>query len=185
MPCSFMMKLAKVRASMSSMPHSAPNANAVSYSSPPEACRYSLRLTTVKWVGLIFAMRPHAMVQPKHALLVTRLRWPSSPVARIAFALIFSVPSNCTSRELRVGSPPQPCMLSIIALVPYFSRPRRPGSSQSLALVSATTDMKRFGSSTVTPFVPRTAMALSCFEPMTAPTPERPAARCRSFTTHA
>ena len=125
------------------------------------------------------------MVQPKHALLATRLRWPSSPVARIARALIFTEPGNCTSWELRVGRPPNWCMLSIMALVPYLVRPRRPGSSQSLALVSATTAMKRFGSSTVTPFVPRTATALSCFEPITAPTPERPAARCRSLTTQA
>ena len=34
----------------------------------------------------------------------------------------------------------------------------------------------------VVPRVPRTAIALRFFDPITAPTPERPAARCRSFT---
>ena len=33
-----------------------------------------------------------------------------------------------------------------------------------------------------TPLVPRTAIALRFLEPATAPTPERPAARCRSLT---
>jgi len=33
-----------------------------------------------------------------------------------------------------------------------------------------------------TPLVPRTATAFRFFEPITAPTPERPAARCRSLT---
>ncbi len=36
-----------------------------------------------------------------------------------------------------------------------------------------------------TPSVPRTAIAFRFFDPITAPTPERPAARCRSLTTAA
>ena len=59
---------------MSSMPTTGPKAYAVSYSSPPEAWRYSGRLTMVKWFASMCAIRPHAMVQPKHALLVMRLR---------------------------------------------------------------------------------------------------------------
>ena len=43
--------------------------------------------------------------------------------------------------------------------------------------------MNPAGSATRTPCVPRTTMALSCLEPMTAPTPERPAARPMSFIT--
>ena len=46
--------------------------------------------------------------------------------------------------------------------------------------------MNSFGSAMLpTPLVPRTAIAFRFFEPITAPTPERPAARCRSFTTAA
>lgn len=46
--------------------------------------------------------------------------------------------------------------------------------------------MKALGSRMLpTPLVPRTAMALRFLLPMTAPTPERPAARCRSLTTAA
>src|ERR1700730_15965624 len=36
-----------------------------------------------------------------------------------------------------------------------------------------------------TPLVPRTAIALMFFDPITAPTPERPAARCRALMTAA
>ena len=43
--------------------------------------------------------------------------------------------------------------------------------------------MKAFGFLTLpTPFVPRTAIALRFLLPITAPTPERPAARCKSLT---
>ena len=45
--------------------------------------------------------------------------------------------------------------------------------------------MKEPTSSTETPKVPRIATALRFFDPITVPTPERPAARCMSFTTQA
>ena len=46
--------------------------------------------------------------------------------------------------------------------------------------------MKALGSRILpTPLVPRTAIALRFLLPITVPTPERPAARCRSLTTAA
>jgi hypothetical protein len=51
---------------------------------------------------------------------------------------------------------------------------------------SAVTCMKALASAMLpTPLVPRTAIAFRFLLPITAPTPERPAARCRSFTTAA
>ena len=170
---------------MSSTPTTGPKAKAVSYSRPPEAWRYCGRLTMVKWSSSMCAMRPQAMVQPKQALLVIRLRWPLAWVSIMAAGLILSTPSNWTSLKLRVGRPPNSCMESIIALVPYSVRPLRPSLSARSALVSLTAAMKRLGSSTPTPTVPCTAIALRFLEPITAPTPERPAARCRSLTTQA
>jgi len=57
------------------------------------------------------------------------------------------------------------------------------GWSCRIFFFSAVTFMKAFGSLMFpTPFVPRTAIAFSILLPATAPTPERPAARCRSLT---
>ena len=133
----------------------------------------------------MWAIRPQAMVQPKQALLVRRLRWPEVSTAFMAAGLMFSVPSNWTSLKLRVGRPPNSCIMSIMALVPFSVRSLRPSLSASPWLVSLTAAMKRLGSSTLTPTVPWTATAFRFFEPMTAPTPERPAARCRSLTMQA
>jgi hypothetical protein len=55
--------------------------------------------------------------------------------------------------------------------------------SARIFFFSKVTLMKSFGLAMLaTPLVPRTAIAFRFFEPATAPTPERPAARCRSFT---
>ena len=52
--------------------------------------------------------------------------------------------------------------------------------------VGAVTRMNSLGLAILpTPLVPRTAMAFKFLLPITAPTPERPAARCRSLTTAA
>ena len=106
-------------------------------------------------------------------------------VAAIAVGLILSTPSNWTSWKLRVGRPPNSCIVSIIALVPSSVSSLRPSFSANSLWVSRTTSMKRSGSSTRTPTVPCTATALRFLEPITAPTPERPAARWRSLMMHA
>jgi hypothetical protein len=76
-------------------------------------------------------------------------------------------------------------MTSIMALVPSSVSSLRPELPASFSLVRRTAAMKPCGSSTLTPREPRTATAFRFFEPMTAPTPERPAARCRSLTMQA
>ena len=64
-------------------------------------------------------MRPHAMVQPKQAALVTRFAWPSlSRFSAIASAEILCAPSNFTSRMLRVGIAPISLMTFISTWVP-------------------------------------------------------------------
>ena len=58
--------------------------------------------------------------------------------------------------------------------------------SASTFLPSAVALKNAFASRTLpTPLVPRTATALRFFDAITVPTPERPAARCRSLTTAA
>jgi len=58
--------------------------------------------------------------------------------------------------------------------------------SARIFFFSKVTFMKAFGSRTLdTPLVPRQAIAFRFLLPITAPTPERPAARCRSLTTAA
>ena len=68
-----------------------------------------------------------------------------------------------------------------MAAVPSSVNDTRPGLSCMSARIRQTAFMNAAGSATRTPPVPRTAMALRFFEPMTAPTPLRPAARCLSF----
>ena len=133
----------------------------------------------------MWATRPQAMVQPKHALLLIRLVWPFSLGVTIASGLILSVPSNCTSLKLRVGKPPKACMLSIMALVPSSVSSLRPSLSASFCHLLLTVAMKRGISFTLTPMVPCTAIALRFLDPITAPTPLRPAARCKSLTMQA
>ena len=64
-------------------------------------------------------IRPQAMVQPKHAPLVTRLALPSvGRFSCIASPEMACAPSNCTSRWLRVGSAPSSLMTFISTWVP-------------------------------------------------------------------
>ena len=58
-------------------PLAAPSAHAASYSRPPDAPWYCGLSLMLKWPGSIREMRPQAMVQPKHAPLVTRFALPS------------------------------------------------------------------------------------------------------------
>jgi hypothetical protein len=115
------------------------------------------------------------MVQAKQALLAT---------IRVSLTVVpfrFSYWSNCPSRKLRVGRPPKACVMSIVEAVPRSVNDMRPGLSCMSSRIFQTAFMKAAGSATRTPPVPRTAMALRFFEPITAPTPLRPAARCLSF----
>ncbi len=74
-------------------------------------------------------------------------------------------------------------MTFISASVPYWGSPSAvSGAWVSPCFIAHWARIISAGRATCTPFVPRTAMALRCFEPITAPTPERPAARNLSFT---
>ena len=57
--------------------------------------------------------------------------------------------------------------------------------SARISLATFEVFINAIGSLTFTPTVPRTTMALRFFDPITAPTPDRPAARSISFTTAA
>ena len=108
-----------MRVSRSSTPVSDPSAHAASYSRPPEAPQYFGLFSTVKCPLSITEIRPQAMVQPKHAALVTRFAWPSlSRFSAIASAEILCAPSNFTSRMLRVGIAPISLMTFISTWVP-------------------------------------------------------------------
>ena len=181
MPSSLHMAFALMSASRSLMPQSAPMAQAFSYSGPSTAI-FQLwgRVVTVNLScaspGSCDTL-PQAIVQPKHALLAT-----SRVSARVS-PLILSAPSSCETWWLFVGSAPLSLMMLTSTAVPYAARPSPvTGCSTSLLFISHMADMNFCGSAMGTPPVPRTAMALRFFEPMTAPTPDRPAARCRSLT---
>ncbi|MDT4867768.1 hypothetical protein FQZ97_1026980 [compost metagenome] len=114
-PSSLHSMLAYCSASRSFTPLAAPSAQAASYSRPPLAPQYCGLFFTVKWFSSILLMRPHAMVQPKQAWLVTRCFLPSlSRGVTMASAEMSFAPSNCTSRWLRVGSAP-------ISLITFMS----------------------------------------------------------------
>lgn len=118
-PCSLHSRFTYCRHSRSFTPLAAPRAQAASYSRPPLAPQYCGLLTTVKCVSSILLMRPQAMVQPKHAWLVTRCFLPS--LARgvaMASAEMSLAPSNCTSRWLRVGRAPTSLITFISTCVP-------------------------------------------------------------------
>ena len=126
------------------------------------------------------------MVQAKQARFATRLAAPSERrTLVIASGPRLPVPSNCTSWLLRVGKLPKAWVTSIIESVPVRARSARVWLARSAAFASPVALAKAASSSTVTPRVPRTAMALRFLDPITAPTPERPAARSRSFMTQA
>ncbi len=126
------------------------------------------------------------MVQAKQAALVTRFALPSGRLAAIASAEILFAPSNWLSRWLRVGRAPTSLMTFINTWVPYLGRPWPVTAlSANTFLPLATAAMNALASRTLTPRVPRSATALRFFEPITAPTPLRPAARCMSLTTQA
>src|SRR5260370_628917 len=55
------------------------------------------------------------------------------------------------------------------------------GASGSFLRTARIACMNSAGRATLTPRVPRTATAFRFFEPITAPTPDRPAARCLSL----
>ena len=119
MPCSLQIRFAYCSASRSPTPLAAPSAHAASYSSPPLAPQYCGLFSTLKCVLSILLMRPHAIVQPKQAWLVTSCALPS--VLRgvaIASAEMSFAPSNWTSRWLRVGSAPTSLMTFIRTWVP-------------------------------------------------------------------
>ena len=133
-------------------------------------------------------MRPHAIVQPKQAWLVTSCFLPSlSRGVAIASAPMSLAPSNWLSRWLRVGSAPSSLITLISTWVPYVGRPWPVTAfSARIFFFSKVTRMNSLGLAMLpTPIVPRTAIAFRFLLPITAPTPERPAARCRSLTTAA
>ena len=185
MPCSLQIRLAYCSASRSPTPLAAPSAHAASYSRPPEAPQYFGLFLTVKWVLSISEMRPQAIVQPKQAALVTRCVLPSdSRFSCMASAEIFEASSNCTSRWLRVGSAPISLITFISTWVPYLGRPWPVTALSASTFLASLVAFRKAPKSLMpdTPLVPRIATALRFFEPITAPTPERPAARCRSLT---
>jgi hypothetical protein len=76
-------------------------------------------LTTEKCVSSILEIRPQAIVQPKHAWLVTSWLLPSvGRFSAIASAEMRLAPSNCESRWLRVGSAPVSLITFISTWVP-------------------------------------------------------------------
>ena len=127
---------------------------------------------------------PQAMVHAKHAAFVVRLALPSlSRGSSIASPEISPASSNWTSCILRVGIAPISLMTFIKTCVPSTGRPSPVTAfSTRTFLASVVTFMKATGSLILpTPFVPRTATAFRFLEAITVPTPERPAARCRSL----
>jgi hypothetical protein len=78
-------------------------------------------------------------------------------------------------------------MTFISTCVPNFGNPCPVTAlSASTFFAARVAFMKAAGSRTLpTPLVPRTAIAFRFLAPITAPTPERPAARCRSLITPA
>jgi hypothetical protein len=77
-------------------------------------------------------------------------------------------------------------MTFISTWVPKAGRPSPVTAfSASTFLPAAVACMNAFGSLTLTPSVPRMATAFRFLDPITVPTPERPAARCMSLTTQA
>ena len=126
------------------------------------------------------------MVQAKQARFLTRLAEPSERrTFVIAAGPRLPVPSNCTSWLLRVGRLPKACVTSIMESVPVRVRSFRVWFTRSSLAACSTASAKASESLTATPRVPRTAIAFRFLDPMTAPTPERPAARSRSFITQA
>ncbi len=159
-------------ASRSSISHVAPKAQIISYSGPSPLPAY---FSVVTAVGL-----PQAIGQAKQARFLTR-----SVSARVS-PDIFSALSKTPVWKFRVGN--APCWLTTFTKtgVPYVGRPSDvTGCSLIFLNEAAIASLNAFISAILTSPVPRTTTAFRFFEPMTAPTPERPAALPLSFITHA
>ena len=76
-------------------------------------------------------------------------------------------------------------MYETVPAVPNMVSPPVVGPATSLSRPLSTASLNAPGLAMVRPLEPSTATALSFFAPMTAPTPERPAARPLSFITQA
>ena len=157
---------------------SEPKAATVSYSGPPYSGRTppngpsATRTTRVQPTGQDW-----------------QARCPRRIVFFMAVPLIRSACSQVPVSQLRVGRMPAPERSSTPPAVPRA--PALLGLSPShgcfriLARLARTTSRNPFGSASVTRPVPRMAMALRFFAPITAPSPVRPAARSVSFMTQA
>ena len=133
-------------------------------------------------------MRPQAMVQPKQAALVTR--WGLAVAgARLVHGLGGDL-AGVLELDVAVVAGGQGA-----DLVDHVHQDLGAELGQTLAgdgvvgedLLLLRRDLEELGevADAGQPLVPRMATALRFFEPITAPTPERPAARCRSLTMQA
>jgi hypothetical protein len=96
--------------------------------------------------------------------------------------LSLSALSNCPCWKLRVGRKPWALITFTRMGVPYLgSPPPVTGDAASFWTAARQAAMYSFGRATCTGCVPRAATALRFLAPITAPTPERPAARCLSL----
>jgi len=86
-----------------------------------------------------------------------------------------------------VGSAPISLITFINTWVPYLGRPWPVTALSASTFFAAVVACTKAPKSRIpaTPLVPRIATAFRFFDPITAPTPERPAARCRSLTMQA
>ncbi len=161
------MKLALLTASMSSMPQSGPNDQTDSYSGPSPSPAY---------LPSLHATLPHPMEQKAQALFLYIL------VAASDSPPTLSAVSKCDSRKFLVGSEPTELRIFTRMFVPNAgSPPLVTAFSLSSFLLALTAARNLSLSPILTPFVPLTTIALRFFDPMTAPTPLRPAALWSSF----
>ncbi|MPM94275.1 hypothetical protein SDC9_141421 [bioreactor metagenome] len=166
-PSSLQMKFALFTTSMLSMPQSGPNDHTVSYSGPSPSPAY---------LPSLHATLPHPKEQKAHALFLCIL------VAASDSPPTLSAVSKCDSRKFLVGREPTELRMFTRTFVPKAgSPPLVTAFSLSSFLLALTAARNLSLSPILTPLVPLTTIALRFLEPITAPTPLRPAALWSSF----
>ena len=121
--------------------------------------------------------RPHPMGHPKHAEFLTR----KSLVSRSPS--ISSHPSNVPCCQFLVGRTPKFWVAATTPAVPLVVSPKGTFLTPSInrPRSSLLNDLKRSLSAKAILSLPFTTTAFRFLLPITAPTPDLPAARCRSF----
>ena len=145
-----------------------PKAASVSYSGPGPSM--------AKGPSSILIQRAQRMKQPWQAAWGTRM------VSAMRRPFRDSAPSrHRPSLQFLLGTSPVTQPVSMREAVPKGVNCDTTGWSLRIARTALAASLTVASSATSTRLVPRTATALSFLEPITAPEPPRPAARCSSF----